>query len=106
MKTTVKKAKGGTRHKTVKEEKRDITRSLRQRHGRVVRAERLFLDRQRARIERLNVDGQVLTNRAVLQKHGCEGFRMTALRDGCGWPLGPSSESLQRTNPREVKRGC
>ena len=28
MKTTVKKAKGGTRHKTVKEEKRDITRSL------------------------------------------------------------------------------
>ena len=36
----------------------------------------------------------------------CEGFRMTALRDGCGWPLGPSSESLQRTNPREVKRGC
>ena len=28
MKTTVKKAKGGTRHKTLKEEKRDISRSL------------------------------------------------------------------------------
>ena len=28
MKTTVKKAKGGKRDKTLKEEKRDITRSL------------------------------------------------------------------------------
>jgi hypothetical protein len=28
MKTTVKKAKGGARHKTLKEEKRDVTRSL------------------------------------------------------------------------------
>jgi hypothetical protein len=42
----------------------------------------------------------------IVNVRNCEGFRMTA----SSWTLrqapGPSSESLQRRNPREIGQGC